>query len=64
MPIFNWTASSLSDVMSNHFWIYWAVAAPLTALVMGIVGAYALYQSRKNKKAAEEARKRAGLKTV
>jgi hypothetical protein len=30
MPLFDWNADPGSDVIKGRFWIYWAVAAPLT----------------------------------
>ena len=64
MPLFNWSAISMSEVMGDHFWVYWAVAVPLTMAVVGIMGLYALYQSRRNKEAAYKARSEASLKEV
>jgi heme/copper-type cytochrome/quinol oxidase subunit 2 len=57
MPFFNWNAASMADIPSDRFWLYWAVTAPLTAVVVGIVTAFAVYQSQQSKAAAEEARK-------
>ncbi|KAK6537447.1 hypothetical protein TWF694_011633 [Orbilia ellipsospora] len=62
MPLFNWGAGTMSGVMSGRFWVYWAIVIPLSIVVMGTMGSYALIQSRKNRLAAEKARKRAGLK--
>lgn len=64
MPILNWNALSMSDVMTNHFWLYWAVAVPLTVLVMTIVAAYGFGQAREKQKAAEKARNSAGFRGV
>lgn len=64
MPLFNWSAVSMRKVMTEHFWIYWAVTGPLTILVMGIVTAFAIYQARQNKAATEYARKTAGPAAV
>ena len=54
----------MRKVMTEHFWIYWAVTGPLTILVMGIVTAFAIYQARQNKAATEYARKTAGPAAV
>lgn len=62
MPILDWNALSMRDVMTDHFWLYWAVALPLTIVVMGVMGAYGLIQARGKRKAAANARKNAGLK--
>jgi len=64
MPILDWDALSMSDVMKTHFWLYWAVAIPLTALVIVIVSAYGFIQGRENGKAAVKARERAGFREV
>jgi len=64
MPLFNWEAPSAGQVVTPHFWVYWAAAGPLTLFVLGIVGAYAFYQSRKNDLAAKKARDSTKLKEV
>lgn len=64
MPLFNWAAESMQQVMTDHFWIYWAIAGPLTLVVMGVVIAFTIYQSRQRKTEMEEARKGAGLSIV
>lgn len=30
MPLFRWDAGPSNDVVNHRFWIYWAVAVPLT----------------------------------
>ncbi|KAF2819058.1 hypothetical protein CC86DRAFT_307992 [Ophiobolus disseminans] len=60
MPLFDWSARSMSDVGTSHLWIYWAVAIPATVVLMGFVGTFAFTQSRKNKEAARKAREMAG----
>lgn len=61
IPILDWQALSMSGVMTNHFWIYWAVAIPLAILVMAFVVVYGRMQEKRNKKALEEARREAGF---
>ncbi|KAK3990648.1 hypothetical protein QBC44DRAFT_63455 [Cladorrhinum sp. PSN332] len=56
MPLFNWEAPSVSDIASSHLWLYWAVAIPLTLVVMATFGVYAWYQRRKNRLHAQIAR--------
>ena len=34
MPLFQWDAVGDSKVVSNRFWIYWAVTVPLTFLTL------------------------------
>ncbi|KAK3934432.1 hypothetical protein QBC46DRAFT_399813 [Diplogelasinospora grovesii] len=64
MPLFDWTAPRISEVTGSYFWLYWAIVAPLTLLVMGFVGAYIWYQSRRNEQADRRARGNAKEKTV
>ncbi|KAH8670661.1 hypothetical protein BGZ61DRAFT_483009 [Ilyonectria robusta] len=64
MPILDWNALSMNDVMTNHFWLYWAISIPLTVVVMAVVGAYGRVQAIRNHEAAANARKEAGLKEV
>ncbi|RYP76693.1 hypothetical protein DL771_001615 [Monosporascus sp. 5C6A] len=64
MPILDWDAHSMSDVMTDHFWLYWAIAIPLTVVAMAVVGAYGQTQARRNRKAAANARKEAGFREV
>lgn len=64
MPILDWNALSMSDAMTNHFWLYWAIAIPLTVVVMAVVGAYGRVQALRNHEAAANARKEAGLREV
>lgn len=35
MPMFDWSAST-GEVLNERFWIYWAVALPLTITVLGV----------------------------
>lgn len=61
MPILDWQAFSMGEVMTKHFWFYWAVAIPLTIVVMAFVGVYGWVQARRNREATEVARKEAGF---
>lgn len=36
MPLFDWGAGGSNSVISDKFWIYWAVTVPLTTII-GIV---------------------------
>jgi len=64
MTILNWNALSMNDVMTNHFRLYWAVAVPLTVLVMGVVGIYGFSQAREKRHAAKRAREKASFGEV
>jgi hypothetical protein len=48
MPLFNWGAPTTSEIVGNHFWIYWAVTGPLTIMTMTIVGYWILSRTQKN----------------
>ena len=54
----------MHHVMSNRFWVYWAIALPQTLVVMGTVTAFAMYQSQKKGKEMEKARDNADLAEV
>lgn len=64
MPVLNWQALSMGDVMTDHFWVYWAVTIPMTILVVAIVGSYGIIQGKFNRRMAETARNEAGYKDV
>lgn len=34
MPLFHWNVDSSSAIMSEYFWIYWAVTVPLTIVTV------------------------------
>ena len=56
MPVFNWVTASGNPIISNRFWIYWAVTLPLTFLVLLIWIVWLVYTTRKNRAADIEAR--------
>ncbi|KAK6520846.1 hypothetical protein TWF506_001089 [Arthrobotrys conoides] len=58
MPILNWEAKSYSEVMTDKFWVYWAVTLPMTLLVVLAWVAWTKRQSWLNRKDHEE-----GMKT-
>jgi len=64
MPILDWRARSMDNVMTNHFWVYWAITIPLTLVAMLVVGVYGIVQERRKRDAARDARNIAGLKQV
>lgn len=55
MPLFDWSATSSSEIITDHFWIYWATTLPLTLLTMLFIGLWVVFQSRRDEKAAEKA---------
>ena len=54
MSMFDWQASAGSPVMSNRFWIYWAVAAPLTLAVLSLWLLWMHVHQQQQKKASPE----------
>ena len=54
MPLFHWDSEKMENVTSNRFWLYWTIAIPLTLVVMGIVTAFAVHQSRTVAKEVEK----------
>ncbi|KAH7357139.1 hypothetical protein BKA65DRAFT_221606 [Rhexocercosporidium sp. MPI-PUGE-AT-0058] len=40
MNMFNWHAAAGEHILSNNFWVYWAVTLPITALVLLIWAAW------------------------
>lgn len=59
MPLFDWTKSSISDIASGHFWVYWAVTGPLTLSTMAGVAALFYWLNKRNERLQREAQ--AGL---
>ncbi|KAM7191238.1 hypothetical protein V8F20_009416 [Naviculisporaceae sp. PSN 640] len=37
MPVFDWHASSISEMTGRHFWIWWAVMIPLSVVTLATV---------------------------
>ena len=56
MPLLDWNATTMHEVMSDHFWVYWAVTGPLTLLVMSVVIMFAIYQAQQRKREMEKAK--------
>ena len=58
MPLFDWDTESIMHVANKHFWIFWAVTAPLTVTTMaGVAGwgvvALAEYQEHGSEREAK-----------
>jgi hypothetical protein len=47
MPVFDLSAPSGHPVARGTFWLYWAITAPLTCLVLGTYLAYSWYTERR-----------------
>ena len=45
MPLLDWQAPRGASVVSDRFWIYWAVTAPLTAAVLLLWSAWYFFSS-------------------
>lgn len=56
MELFDWDAPSISQVAKPHFWIFWAVTAPLTLITMTLVVKWAFGNSLGTKNANKEER--------
>ena len=49
IPLFNWSAGSGEQVLSDRVWVYWAVTLPLTAIVMGTWWAWMIWRQRRDR---------------
>jgi hypothetical protein len=49
MPLFDWDANSISNVPTQHSWVYWAVTGPLTLTTVIIVIFWALWHRRQSR---------------
>jgi len=56
MPLFNWQASTELEITGPYFWVYWAVAIPLTLLVLGSWGVWIRTKLKKQAKEDKEVR--------
>jgi hypothetical protein len=64
MPLFNWNAVTMTSVMSDRLWVYWAVTGPLTIVTMGVVTVFAAMQKRQKTLDMRAARLSAGQGVV
>jgi hypothetical protein len=56
MPVFDWQASSKTNIVGPYFWVYWAFSIPLTVLVLGIWGTWIRIVINRHQKEDNEAR--------
>ncbi|KAL5333801.1 hypothetical protein BJX70DRAFT_45556 [Aspergillus crustosus] len=56
MPMFNWSADSVNDATGPHFWVYWALTAPLTIATMAGAVAWAFWHSKQTQRTEKRAR--------
>ena len=56
MPLFQWDAVGDSKVVSNRFWIYWAVTVPLTFLTLLVWVLWTKRQARMHRSSEKRAR--------
>jgi hypothetical protein len=61
MPILDWSAASSSEIVTDHFWVYWAVTIPLTLLTMLVVSFWIIIRGKKNEAISKAARKSVGF---
>ena len=64
MPILNWSAASPSEIVTNHYWVYWAVTIPLTLLTMLVVSFWIVIRGKKNEAISEARESRWASKVV
>jgi hypothetical protein len=53
MPLLDWNSTS---VITSHFWVYWAIAIPLTLITMLAVALWIFIQAKHNEAMAKAAR--------
>jgi hypothetical protein len=53
MSMFNWNAGPGERVVSSRFWVYWAIAAPLTVVIGALVIFYLKWYRTKYTRATE-----------
>ncbi|KAK4445965.1 hypothetical protein QBC34DRAFT_497135 [Podospora aff. communis PSN243] len=58
MPFFSWPAAAEGHVVSNDFWIFWALTLPTTAAVVFLYAMWFSHATSQNEKVVEEARTR------
>ena len=56
MPLFQWDAVGNNKVVSNRFWIYWAVTVPLTCLTLLFWVLWTKRQARRHRSLEKRAR--------
>ena len=56
MPLFEWDAVGDSKIVSNRFWIYWAVTVPLTFLTLLFWVLWTKRQARMHRSSEKRAR--------
>lgn len=64
MPLFDWSAPTLSRVTNRHFWVYWAVTGPLTLAIMVGVMVWALWHNRYVERLQKTARESVGKRAA
>lgn len=56
MELFDWDAPSITQVAKPHFWIFWAITAPVTLITMGLVVKWAFGHSLRTENKNKEER--------
>jgi methionine synthase II (cobalamin-independent) len=56
MPLFDWDVSSVNDAAGSHFWVFWALTGPLTAVTIMSVVTWAVWRSRSTRNTERKAR--------
>jgi hypothetical protein len=61
MPVLDWSAASPSGIVTDHFWVYWAVTVPLTLITMFVVSFWIVIRGKKNEAISKAARRSVGF---
>ncbi|KAL4915412.1 hypothetical protein BDW62DRAFT_212753 [Aspergillus aurantiobrunneus] len=56
MPLFDWDTPSIDSVATTHFWVYWALTAPLTLAIMVGVVTWPIWHSKSTRDIERKAR--------
>jgi hypothetical protein len=56
MPLFEWNGDPGTSVLSDRFWVYWAVTLPLTAVILFIWLTWLVWTTKNRRDADNRAR--------
>ncbi|KAL4734451.1 hypothetical protein BDV11DRAFT_54807 [Aspergillus similis] len=56
MPLFDWDKSSINHVATRHFWVFWALAGPLTLATMAGIVAWAVWHAKNTRNTEKKER--------
>jgi len=61
MPLFDWSETSASSIVTRHFWVYWAATIPLTLITIIVITVWIFIQEKKNTALSLAARDTVGV---